>query len=129
MARQQAIDSVAISPQRATRFYRLISWLAQGHQTRDAITKKLKVDERSFYRDLERLRSLGINVTAEDNKYTLEGTLEIALTKLPFPDPGLSMNDALTLAKGTSAAHKRFREYLNTILGQKPTPQNGKHRS
>src|SRR5207248_140397 len=80
-----------------------------GPQPRDGLLRRLRVDLRGFYRDLELLRSLGISVGVEGTKYQLLDPLDTALARLPFPDPGLNFRDALVLSRGPTDAHRRFR--------------------
>lgn len=54
--------------------------------TRHQILRKLRIDVRGFYRDLEALRELGVEVViADDNRYSLAINLEEALARLPSP--------------------------------------------
>lgn len=106
----------AVTAQRAARLYKLLALTAETARTRKALTARLKVDVRGFYRDLELLRSLGVAVECEDEKYRLEGELDAALANLPFPDPGLSLRDALTLARGSTEAHRRLKQKLDSFL-------------
>ena len=70
-----------------------------------------------FYRDLEALRGFEIEITStDDNKYALTGSLDDALSRLPFPDPGLNIRDALQLANGTTTAHRKLRQRINSFL-------------
>ena len=118
MARNnQETASPTITPQRAGRLYRLLTLTAETARTRRVLVSKLKVDVRGFYRDLELLRGLGIDVPYDGTKYQLEGELEAALSRLPFPDPGLSFRDALTLARGGSEAHRKLKRKLDGVLG------------
>lgn len=114
--------SPAITPQRAARLYRLLSLTAASARTRRALLTKLRVDVRGFYRDVEYLRGLGVEVSLEEDKYRLQGALDAALARLPFPDPGLSLRDALTLCQGKTDAHRRLRRKLDSFIGT-----NGKH--
>ncbi|HSQ56333.1 MAG TPA: hypothetical protein VLM40_11390, partial [Gemmata sp.] len=92
--------SVSLTAQRAGRFYRLLTLLDSGPQTRQQLIRRLRIDVRGFYRDLESLREIGIDiVTRDDNRYALIGSLEDALARLPFPDPGLNFRDVQQLAK------------------------------
>jgi hypothetical protein len=88
----------AITPARAARLYHLLTLLDGGGRKRDALLKKLKVDLRGFYRDLGFLRDLSIDLCADGDRYRLAGELDAALDRLPFPDPGLSLRDAMLLA-------------------------------
>lgn len=118
--RRKKVDAatVTLTASRAARLYRLLTLLGTGPQTRAALLRRLKIDVRGFYRDLESLRALGIDVTAsgDDPKYALAGELDDALEKLPFPDPGLNVRDALQLANGTTAAHRRLKQRVNSFL-------------
>jgi predicted DNA-binding transcriptional regulator YafY len=107
----------AVTSARAARLYRLLALVADAARTRPALLKKLKIDLRGFYRDLELLRSLGVTVTSEGDKYHLAGTLDEALEKLPFPDPGLNLREALLLAQGRTDAHRKLRSRINTFVG------------
>lgn len=112
----------SLTSQRAGRLYRLLTLLGGGPQTRPALLRKLKLDVRGFYRDLEALRGFGIEIAPnDDHKYALAGDVDAALAKLPFPDPGLSIHEARQLAaNGTTAAHRKLRARLDTFLGGGP---------
>ena len=79
--------------------------------------RRLKIDVRGFYRDLEFLRSLGVEYSSGNHRYTLSCDLDSALARLPFPDPGLSLKDALQLARGSSEAHRKLKKRINSITG------------
>ncbi len=112
----------AVTAQRAARLYQLLRLTAGAAKARSALRRKLKIDLRGFYRDLELLRSLGIRVCSDGDQYQLAGTLDDALSRLPFPDPGLSMRDALQLANGRTDAHRKLRSRINSFIGP-----NGHH--
>ncbi|MBP3955923.1 hypothetical protein J8F10_11565 [Gemmata sp. G18] len=110
-------SAVSLTSLRAARLYRLLTLLRNGPQTRAALLRRLKLDVRGFYRDLESLRALGIEVNVgDDTKYTLEGEVDAALAKLPFPDPGLNVRDALQLSVGSSSAHRKLKQRVNSFL-------------
>jgi len=110
--------SVTLTTPRAARLYRLLTLLGDGPQTRQQLLRRLRLDVRGFYRDLESLRALGIEVeTGGDNRYSLLGELDDALARLPFPDPGLNFRDVQQLAKGDTAAHRKLKQRINTFLG------------
>lgn len=110
-------SAVSLTSLRAARLYRLITLLGTGPQTRAALLRRLKLDVRGFYRDLEALRALGIEVGAgDDTKYTMAGDVDDALAKLPFPDPGLNVRDALQLSNGSTAAHRKLKQRVNSFL-------------
>ena len=110
-------SAVSLTSLRAARLYRLLTLLRSGPQTRASLLRRLKLDVRGFYRDVESLRALGIEVTAgDDTKYTLVGEVDDALAKLPFPDPGLNVRDALQLANGSTSAHRKLKQRVNSFL-------------
>ncbi len=106
----------AITGERAVRLYRLVQFLGSGPQTRGKLTKKLQVDVRGFYRDLELLRESGISIPLVKQKYFLGATLAVALERLPFPDPHLTLGEARALARGRTAAHRKLREQIAAIV-------------
>ncbi len=122
--------TVTLTAQRAARLYRLLSLLGDGPQTRPQLLRRLKINVRGFYRDLEALRGLGVDVTmGDDNRYTLVGDLDAALARLPFPDPGLNFRDVQQLAKGDTAAHRKLKQRINFVLGgSTKTPNPNKPR-
>jgi hypothetical protein len=79
--------------------------------------RQLRLDVRGFYRDLEVLRTAGIAVTLKDRRYNLEDDLGLAIARLPFPDPGLTLGEAIQLAKGRTAAHRRLKQQIALIVG------------
>lgn len=90
------------------RLFKMVSILAKAPQNRETLCRRLRVDQRAFYRDLEQLRALAIDVVLEKEKYRLAQSLDAALERLPFPDPQLSYQDVLTLSTGRSNAHTKL---------------------
>ena len=107
--------SKTVTPERAARLYRLIKIVQSKQLTRDALRKRLRLDLRGFYRDLELLREAGIELSVIKRKYVLPDRLNHVLVRLPFPDPRLTLGEALTLAKGRSKAHKKLKEIIEQI--------------
>jgi predicted DNA-binding transcriptional regulator YafY len=107
----------AVTAERAGRLYRLLQFLGGGPRSREALIKHLKLDVRGFYRDLELLRAAHIAVTLAVRRYTLEESVENAIGRLPFPDPRLTLGDALQLAKGRGQAHRKLKEQISEITG------------
>jgi predicted DNA-binding transcriptional regulator YafY len=110
-----APDVAGVTADRFTRLYRLVQLLASGPQPRSVLARKLRLDVRGFYRDLELLRATGLPITLSEGRYGLEGSTDDALALLPFPDPRLTYGEALLLAKGRTAAHKKLRDHLARI--------------
>jgi predicted DNA-binding transcriptional regulator YafY len=106
----------SVTPERFSRLYRMVRLLAGSAQTRESIARRLRLDVRGFYRDLDLLRSSGVSVTLEAGHYTLDQKEDDALALLPFPDPRLTLGAAQTLAKGRSQAHRALAETINRTL-------------
>src|SRR5436190_10339777 len=102
----------AVSLDRARRLIQLVQMLGAGSQARAKLMRPLRLDVRGFYRDLQCLRSAGIEVSLQNGKYTLVGKQEDAMARVPFPDPGLSFGEAATLAKGKTAPHQRLKHLV-----------------
>jgi hypothetical protein len=80
------------------------------------------MNQRSFYRDIEFLRSIGIGVVAADSRYALNVDFEAALARLPFPDPYLTLGQAIVLARGKSSAHRALQKRVKDITNN-PGPK------
>jgi hypothetical protein len=111
--------ATTVTAQRAARLHRLVTLLAAGPQTREAIRKRMRMDVRSFYRDLELLRTAGIKVPLRDRHYVLNMGAATAYARLPFPDPHLSLGDAQQLARGRTPAHTKLKAIIGRIVGKK----------
>ncbi len=105
-----------VSLERATRLYRLVELLGDGPRTRTQVLSKLKIDIRTFYRDLELLRECKIDVALESRKYSLVPSVKEAVLVLPFPDPCLTLGEAQLLAKGRTRIHQKLRDVLKQIV-------------
>jgi hypothetical protein len=114
---QQGAAAKAVTADRAARLYKLLHLLGTGGRTRAFLIRRLKLDVRGFYRDLELLRAAGIEVPLHEEQYRLEGSLQDAVARLPFPDPRLTLGEATQVAKGRSAAHRKLREQIEHIQG------------
>lgn len=108
--------SKAVTAERAARLYRLLQLLGTGPQTRTLITRRLRMDVRGFYRDLEVLRTAGIPLTLQEHRYTLQERVDSAIARLPFPDPHLTLGEARQLATGRSPIHKKLKQQIAAIL-------------
>lgn len=106
-------NRLAITPERFVRLYRLLGELADGPRPRSALLKTLRLDIRGFYRDLETLRVVGIQVTLREGLYHLQGDAEAARARLPFPDVRLTLAEARQLAKGRAQIHRWLQERIN----------------
>ena len=112
---------ITLTAQRAARLYKLLTLLGEGPLTRRSLLSRMKMDVRGFYRDLEALRGFRIEIgLGLDNRYALPLKLDEALARLPYPDPGLSVRDVLQLCNGSTAAHRKLKQSVNTFLQVSP---------
>jgi predicted DNA-binding transcriptional regulator YafY len=116
----------AVTAERAARLYQLLHILAGAPQSRETLKKKLRLDVRGFYRDLELLRSAGITLPMQSGRYILEQNLDQAIALLPFPDPHLTLGEASELAKGRKAAHQKLKTQLTRITSHVPARRAGR---
>ena len=105
-----------VTSERAARLHKLLKLLGTGTKTRATLIRKLKLDVRGFYRDLELLRAANIPVSLQARGYVLEEDVDVAVSRLPFPDPHLTLGEAQALAKGRSAAHKKMKQQIDQIM-------------
>jgi hypothetical protein len=108
-----------ITRDRAVRVCKMLTMLSDGPQRRETLIRKLKLNERGFYRELELLRAHGIAVDPDGSRYHLMCDLDSALARLPVPDLRLNIREALILAKGPTSAHRKLQSHLNRLLGTK----------
>jgi predicted DNA-binding transcriptional regulator YafY len=114
--KKSPLPTHAVSAERAERLYRLLQLLGTGPQSRASLIRRLRLDLRGFYRDLKLLRAAGIAVGLRNRRYTLEELVTAATSRLPFPDPHLSLGEATQLAKGRTAAHRKLKEQIAFII-------------
>ncbi|HEY1859962.1 MAG TPA: hypothetical protein VGG61_06390 [Gemmataceae bacterium] len=112
-------EKPTVTIERAARLYQMLKLLGQGPQARGMLARRLRLDVRGFYRDLELLRAVGIVVEADARRYRLLGSLEDAINRLPLPDPHLTLGEAARLAVGRNPAHRKIAAHLNRILHAK----------
>jgi hypothetical protein len=122
MARTRTTQAAAAVPEtvtakRAARLYRLLRLVADGGQTRSVLTRRLSLDVRGFYRDLGLLRECGIELHLENRRYHLALDFKDVVAHLPFPDPHLTLAEAMELAKGRSAAHRKLKKQVEQVVG------------
>lgn len=106
----------AVSLERASRLYQLVQLLVSGPKSRAALLQRLHIDIRTFYRDLEVLRECRMLVRLDDKKYTIKETVKQAVERLPFPDPNLTVGEAVQLAKGRGPVHRKLAKLLKQIV-------------
>ena len=111
-----ALAPKVVTPERAKRLHRLLRILGDRAQTRTSLAKRLRLDTRGFYRDLEFLRTMGILIDLHGQRYSLAEKTNAALGKLPFPDPGLTLREAMLLARGRTVAHRKVKALIQQII-------------
>jgi hypothetical protein len=114
--RRSSQELKAVTAERAARLHHLLKLLVRGPQTRDRLVQRLRLDVRGFYRDLELLRESGIDLPLVDRRYVLRGKIVDAVARLPFPDPHLTLGEAMALAKGRSPTHRKLKAQIEAIV-------------
>jgi hypothetical protein len=104
--------SKAVTAERKLRLIRLVQLLGTRPQTLAGLMRRLCLDIRGFYRDLELLRARGIAVELRNQRYLLADRPMDALARLPLPDPELTVGEAKLLARGRTAAHRKLKEQI-----------------
>ena len=105
----------AMTPQRASRIYRLVTLLTDDQMGRRTLVSRLRVGVRTFYRDLSYLRVRQVRVDAAGDRYAIRGGLTDALGKLIFPDPKLSFTEAMQLAKGRGSGARKLKDLVKQV--------------
>jgi predicted DNA-binding transcriptional regulator YafY len=111
-----AASAASVTTERFIRLFRMVRLLAGGAQSRENLARRLRLDVRGFYRDLDLLRSAGVSVTLEQGRYKLNQDADGALALLPFPDPRLTLGAVRTLAKGRGAVHRTLAATITSIV-------------
>jgi hypothetical protein len=106
-----------VTAERAARLYRLLKLVGDRPRTREDLRRRLRLDVRGFYRDLELLRAEGIDLPLVDRRYVLQEDVAEVLTRLPFPDPRLTLGEARQLARGRTRAHRKLKVQIEQIEG------------
>jgi hypothetical protein len=110
------VERPAVTADRFMRLYLLVQLLGKGPLNREVLARRLSVDVRGFYRDLDLLRKAGVSVALLDGRYALSENVAVALARLPFPDPHLSLGDARVLAKGRTKSHQQLKAQIGEIV-------------
>jgi hypothetical protein len=95
--------------------YRLLKLLGRKPRSRNELAEALDLGVRGFYRDLEALRGADIEVRLDGGRYALVGKLADAVARLPFPDPKLTLGEAMQLTSGRTRAHRKLRQQVTKI--------------
>lgn len=127
MGRPRTESTPSVTPERATRFARLIKLISKTSRERDALLDKLDVDLRGFYRDVRTLRGLSIDIKNRGSVYFLGEDADDARAKLPCPDPQLTVAELRMLTRGTTDAHRKMKRLLESIVGS-AAASNGFHK-
>ncbi len=119
-ANQRRRPTIHITLGRAARLHRLVMTLAGGPGAREALLSGLGVGLRTFYRELELLKRVGVKVRLIGGAYTLLTTAEEAQGRLPFPDPQLSFAEMAELSRCPGPAGRRLAELLESVVAGPP---------
>lgn len=104
-----------ITVDRVSRLFRLVDLLSKAPLPRVKLTKRLRLNPRGFYRDLNILRQVGVLIEHQDGKYHLRTERSAALDLLPFPDPGLTLGEARALSRCRTPAQEKLTHLVEKI--------------
>jgi predicted DNA-binding transcriptional regulator YafY len=108
-------STAPVTADRAGRLYRLLKLLGRKPRSRDDLVEALGRGVRGFYRDLEALRAVNIEVRLEEGRYVLADKWTEAMARLPFPDPKLTLGEAMQLATGRTRTHRKLKHQVAQI--------------
>ncbi len=110
--------AIHITLGRAARLHQMVTILAQGSRTRESVLAALGIGLRTFYRELELLKRVGVKVRLVGRAYTLLTSSAEAEGRLPFPDPQLSFAEMADLARCDCDAGRRLAGLLASVVSQ-----------
>lgn len=108
-----------VTAERAARLLRLVMLVKARPQKRDFLCRQLSVDVRSFYRDLLLLRKWRIKVRMRNRCYELDMDTQKVYSLVLFPDPYLSLAEAIQVAQGRTPAHRKLKKLIDRIVKEK----------
>lgn len=114
---------------RAARLHRLVSILGAQPRTREQVLSELAIGLRTFYRELELLKKVGVKVRLRGKAYELQTSLDEAEGRLPFPDPQLSFSEMEELAQCPCEAGRRLAALLASVVSEPVKPTARKRKS
>jgi len=94
----------------------MVTTLAAGPRGREELLAALGLGLRTFYRELELLKRVGIRVKLVDRRYTLQTSAAEAEGRLPFPDPQLSFAEMAELSRCPCEAGRRLAGLLEGVV-------------
>jgi hypothetical protein len=107
---------------RAARLHRLVAALGAEPRTREQVLADLSIGLRTFYRELELLKRVGVKVRLVGRAYELQTSLDEAEGRLPFPDPQLSFAEMAELSRCPCDAGRRLAELLASVVASPASP-------
>ncbi len=112
--RQRAALQITLG--RAARLHRLVTTLGAGERSREDLLRVLEVGLRTFYRELELLRRIGVKIKLEGRRYMLVGPLAEAEGRLPCPNPHLRFAELTELASGPGPGAQHLAELRSSLI-------------
>ena len=115
--RKSSLTSAQVlTPQRAARLCKLLRLLRDGPQTCTMLIRRLPARCARLLSRSGMAAPFGIAVLMANSRYHLEEDAEKVIARLPFPDPQLTLGEAMLLAKGRTAAHRKLKEQISRII-------------
>ncbi len=105
-----------ITEARAARLHRFVRLLSEAPRNRDDLLASMRIGLRTFYRELDALRRLGVKVRLGNHQYHLITGIKESEGHLPVPDPRLTLAELAELARGDGPAAIRLRTLHDRLL-------------
>jgi predicted DNA-binding transcriptional regulator YafY len=118
--RRRAAATITLT--RAARLFQLVRFLASGPQPRDQVQHGLGIGLRTFYRELELLKRLGVRIQFDQKTYRMVTSAEEAEARLPFPDPHLTFAEMRVLASCPGEVGARLGALYREVLAAATHP-------
>jgi hypothetical protein len=112
--RRRAAATITLT--RAARLFQLVRFLSSGPQPRDQVQHGLGIGLRTFYRELEMLKRLGVRIRLDHKTYLMTSSAEEAEARLPFPDPHLTFAEMRALSSCPGEVGARLAALYNEVL-------------
>jgi hypothetical protein len=96
--------------------------LEDGARERPVLLRELGIGLRTFYRETELLRRVGIRVRLEGRRYVMHTRFAQAEARLPFPDPRLTFAEMRLLASTDGEVGLRMAALYTEVIAAASTP-------
>lgn len=112
-----------ITRARASRLYSLVRLLADSPRTRDQILSALGIGLRTFYREADMLKQVGVRLRLTRKTYELLTAPAEAEERMPFPDPQLTFAEMRELCSHSGPVAQRLAALYREVVEASSEPK------